>query len=69
MTTLNYSTQSILKDRTNNMSQEQKSAFAPFVNSNPQSFWTAYQKSLLELQQKQLQSVNKPVDLTSTPTR
>ena len=66
MTTHNYYTsQSILKDRTNNMSDNpgdsKSSAFqafqAPNYNAN---FWTAYQKSLLELQQRQLQLVNKP---------
>ena len=68
MTTHNYyPAQSILKDRTNNMSTNKNSAFVP-VGANPglpsATFWTAYQKSLLELQQKQLA---KPLDLTSTP--
>ena len=78
MTTHNYyyPSQSILKDRTNNMSSHensnpsQKSAFVPFtVQNSASNFWTAYQKSLIELQQKQLQNSIKPLDLTSTPTK
>ena len=72
MTTHNYYTsQSILKDRTNNMSDNpgaaKSSAFQAFQAPNSTNFWAAYQKSLLELQQRQLQNTtNKPLDLTNS---
>lgn len=79
MTTHNYyyynkvasTSQSILKDRTNNMSDNpgaaKSSAFQAFQAPNSTNFWAAYQKSLLELQQRQLQNTtNKPLDLTNS---
>lgn len=72
MTTVPYSSQSVLNNLTNNMSSQDQH----LINSTAAStFWTAYQKSLQDLHQKQLKAATEneppstsagPLDLTSS---